>query len=152
MTIPNASLIQTGLQKLYAAFADDKTERGTRTAVNHLSWLTGYLNFLYGVPVNVSVTDTTDASPTAFIASGGPGEGYTAGITASGDIFRNTGVGDFNDNALQTAKTAQVASDLAAGDVFVMSSGTAVVYLGNTSGITFDNVGERAQDFISIGS
>ena len=148
MALPNASLIQTGLQNLYAAFILDKTERGMRTAVNHLSWLTGTLNFLYGVPTNVAITSATDASPTAFIATGPDGEGYTAGVTASGDIFRNTGLHDFGDGALLTAKD----SALAAGDVFVMSSDTAVVYLGNNSGIVFDNVGESAADFKSIGS
>ena len=153
MALPNASLIQTGLVKIFAAFASDKTERGTRTAVNHLSWLTGYLNFLYGVPTNVLVLDATDAGVSEFIDTGG--DGYEAGVTAIGDIFRNTGVGDLTDNKLQTAKNANLpadAGDLAAGDVFVISGADAVVYLGNNSGITFDCVGERAEDFKSIGA
>ncbi len=145
MALPNASLIQTGLQKIYAAFAEDKTEWGMRTAVNHLAWLTGTLNRLYGVPVNVAVT-VTDLGVSEFIAENG--DGYDAGVTAIGDVFRNTGALDIDDGALLTAK----GSALAAGDVFVISGADAVVYLGNNSGIVFDVAGESAADFKSIGS
>ena len=143
MALPNASLIQTALQNLYLAFSDNKTERGQRTAVNHLSWLTGTLNFLYGVPTNIAMTDAADAGVSEFI---GGGEGDALSV---GSVFRTTGgTADLTDDALATAKGSAVAT----GDVFVISGADAAVYLGNNSGIVFDNVGESAADFKSIGS
>ena len=139
MALPNPSLINTALENLYAAFAEDKTERGMRTAVNHLSWLTGTLNFLYGVPTNILVTNT-DAGVSEFI---GGGEGDALSV---GDVFRNTGAIDIVDGAFLTAK----GSALAAGDVFAISGADAVDYLGNNSGIIFDNAGESAADFKAI--
>ncbi len=144
MALSNAATIQTALQNLYAAFVVDKTERGMRTAVNHLSWLTGTLNFLYGVPVNIALTaDEDDASVTAFVAA--------ESTMAAKVIYRLTVAAfDFTDNAMYTAK-GDVATLV--GDVFVINdAGTGVVYLGNNSGITFDNIGESAKDFKSIGS
>ena len=144
MALPNASLIQTAIQNLYLAFVEDKTERGMRTAVNHLSWLTGTLNFLYGVPTNIAMTDAADAGVSEFIDTTGEGA-----VLAVGSVFRTTGgVADLTDDALATAKGSAVAT----GDVFVISGADAAVYLGNNSGIVFDNVGESAADFKSIGS
>ena len=145
MALPKANLIQTAIQNLYLAFTDNKTERGQRTAVNHLAWLTGTLNFLYGVPVNIALTsDGDDANVAAFIAA-------EASIS-DGTVFRvTTAVWDLTDNAFGTAKNAQVGSSVVAiGDVYVMSSGSTVVYLGNNSGIIFDGVGESASDFMAI--
>jgi len=145
MALPNPALIQTGLQQLYLAFAEDKTERGMRTAVNHLSWLTGTLNFLYGVPTNIALTaDSTDAGVSEFIG-GGDGDALSVG-----DVFRFTGTAtdDLTDNALATAK----GSATAVGDIYVISGADAVVYMGNNSGVIFDGVGESAADFKSIGS
>ena len=143
MALANAALIQTSLQALYAAFANTKTLQGMRTAVNHLSWLTGTLNKLYGVPVNIALTaDSDDADVAAFVAA-------ESTISAK-TIYRCTvATFDFTDNAMGTAKGSAVA----VGDVYVVTdAGTGVVYLGNNSGITFDNVGESAADFKSIGS
>jgi len=144
MALPNASIIQTGLVQIYAAFANDKTERGMRTAVNHLSWLTGTLNFLYGVPTNIALSaDAADAGVSEFIG-GGDGDAFSVG-----SVFRTTvALYDLTDNAFATAKGSAVA----VGDVYVISGADAVVYLGNNSGIVFDNVGESAADFKSIGS
>ena len=143
MALSNAATIQTALQNLYAAFVVDKTERGMRTAVNHLSWLTGTLNFLYGVPTNIALTaDSDDADVAAFVAA--------ESTMSAGTIYRCTvATFDFTDNAMGTAKGSAVA----VGDVYVITAaGTGVVYLGNNSGITFDNIGESAADFKSIGS
>ncbi len=151
MALVNAATTLGALQTLYAAFVVDKTERGMRTAVNHLSWLTGTLNFLYGAPTNIALTaDGDDASVTAFVAA--------ESTMSAKTIFRvTTAIFDFADDALGTARDlVETGTDddvVAIGDVYVISdAGTAVVYLGNNSGITFDNVGESAADFKSIGS
>ena len=145
MALPNASLIQTAIQNLYLAFSDNKTERGQRTAVNHLGWLTGTLNFLYGVPTNIAVTDAADADVTAFIG-GGEGDAFSVD-----SIFRLTTAGDLTNNAFGTAKNAQGdGSVVAIGDIYVISGANAVTYLGNNSGVAFDNAGESVSDFTAI--
>ena len=139
----SAHLVQVALIELYDVLAQDKTKLGMRTAVSHLAWLTGTLNRLYGVPLNIAMTDAADAGVSEFIG-GGEGDALS-----EKDIFRTTGgTADLTDNALQTAKGSAVAT----GDVFVISGADAVVYLGNNSGIVFDNVGESTKDFVSIGS
>ncbi len=146
MALPNASLIQTAIQNLYLAFTDNKTERGQRTAVSHLGWLTGTLNFLYGVPTNIAITDAADAGVSEFIG-GGEGDAFSVG-----SIFRLTsGAFDLTDNAFGTAKNAQGdGSVVATGDVYVISGADAVTYLGNNSGVAFDNAGESVSDFTAI--
>jgi len=156
MAQPVASLTQASLEQLYGVFSDDKTLVGTRRGADIVNELSGILNRLYSTSItaDVTVTDATDADVADFIS----GAGEFSTVRVSGDIVRNLGVGDLIDNALQTAKTAASAGSLAAGDVFVITSGTTVAYLGNQPVADFSTIrvfdfdGETRSDFVSIGS
>ena len=142
MALPNASLIQTAIADLYLPFTSDKTERGMRTAVSHLAWLTGTLNFLYGVPTNIAITDAADAGVSEFIG-GGEGDAFSVGSV----IRLTSGAFDLTDNAFATASPNAA---VATGDIYVISGADAVVYLGNNSGVVFDGVDEDVKNFVNI--
>lgn len=148
MAFPIASLSQASIEQLYGAAADDKTRVGMKKVVSLLNEMVGVLNReyadVYGAALDITVTDATDASPTAFLA----GEG--AALSGSGAVFRTKGgTADFTDNALATAKGSAVATN----DVFVFTSGTAVAYLGSQSSTSprcFGFDGETEADFDAI--
>ncbi len=148
MALPNASLIQTAMQNLYAAFADDKTDVGMRSAVSKLGWLTTALNRVYGIPTDIAIVADAD-SDNETVAEFIDTAGYGAALAAK-SLFRvTTATNDLSDNALATASGAAVAI----GDVFAVDdAGTGVVFLGNNDGQAFDNEGESVADFVSIGS
>lgn len=142
MALPNASLIQTAIDNLYLAFANDKTVRNMRTAVMKLNWIQQSLNRLYGTPTDIAITDSADAGVSEFIG-GGEGDAFSVG-----SIFRITSAAeDLTDNAFATAKGSAVAL----ADIYVISGADAVVYLGNNAEkIPFDYAGETTVDFLDI--
>lgn len=148
MALPIPSLVQAAVEQIYAAAADDKTRETAKPLANAIVALAAKLNRLYmpSVGADITITDSADASPTAFLS--GEGAAY-----AAGSVFRVLGTGDFTDNALATAKGSAVA----AGDVFEMSNGTTVAFLGSQTDLTkgaraFDFSGETMVSFDSIGS
>lgn len=133
MALPNASLVKTALENLYAAIGEDKTQVGTRPALAALNSFQFFLNSQYPT-TTITVVDEADA-------------GVSEWVTADADVFvgaiikMGVATADLTDNALATAKGSAVA----AGDVYVISGADAVVYLGDV--VAFDFDGEAPADF-----
>ena len=156
MAQPVANLTQASLEQLYGVFSDDKTLVGCRRGVDLLNELSGLLNRLYSTSITADVTvgAAVDADVADFIS----GAGEFSTVRVAGDVFRNLGTGDFIDDELEDQKAAAGGGALAAGDVFVVASGTVCEYLGNQPVAdyptirVFDFAGETRADFVSIGS
>ncbi len=143
MALPVANLVQDAVEVIYAAIAENKTLGGARSAAQTLNEMRAFLTSLYPVVDIVITADSDDADVAAFIAA--------EATMAAGVVLRKQGTAafDLTDNAFATAK----GTALAAGDIFVLDSGTTVKYLGNGSNTAFDFAGERSYaDFQSYGA
>ena len=135
MALPNASVVKAAVESLYSAFANDKTEGTAKAGVEALNEVANKLNPLYPV-VEKTIVDAADANVAAWITA-------DAAIAVVVVVRTLSATADLTNNALATAK----GSALAVGDIFVIATGTTVVYLGNNDGIPFDFAGETTQDF-----
>ncbi len=150
MALPTLADINAAVGNIFLALAADKSAASTRSGVQSLNEILPRLVDAYEPEVDFVVTDSTDASLTAFYAS--TGELAIALAAANqqsprvGTVFQVGGAGDVTDNALGTAKGSAVAD----GDLFeVTNIGTpAAVYLG--VGGTVDLVNEEESDFTGI--
>lgn len=128
MALPTTTVVEAAVASLFAALAEFKTIHGgnMRAAVHALNEVKAALRQVYAVKVDMTVTDSTDATFAAFAAATGE-LGVALGRPArAGDVFQVGGTGDTTDNVLGTAKGAAVAD----GDVFVVNAaGTGVTYL-----------------------
>jgi TorA maturation chaperone TorD len=82
MALPNASVVKTAVENLYAALAEDKTKSGARSGVQALNQIQHTLNTLYPVAATIAQTDAADANVAAFI---GAGEGA---VLVAGSVYR----------------------------------------------------------------
>jgi hypothetical protein len=128
MALPTTTVVEAAVASIFSALAEFKTIHGgnIRAAVHALNEVKAALRQVYAVKVDMTVTDSTDATLAAFFAADGE-LGVALGRPARpGDVFQVGGTGDTTDNALATAKGSAVAD----GDIFVITAaGTGVTYL-----------------------
>ena len=142
MALPTIAVAQAAVTSIYSVLADRKTRARGRVGVAALNEIRQALVEAYAVDVDVLITDTTDASPTAAFLIGGEVGAAFGRACAAGDIFSTSGgTADFTDNALATAKGGAVAS----GDRFQVLSATTVGYLGTATEVEMDD--EQVVDF-----
>ncbi len=148
MARPTIALVNTAVNNAFAALASDRQNRKARSGVQALNEVQAALVDAYTPQVDFVVTDTTDATLTAFFA----GELLTAIRAVKGEnvkvgtVFQVGGAGDTTDNALAAAKGSAVAD----GDLFEVTntSTPAVAYLGVAG--TLDFSAEEDDDFNSV--
>lgn len=147
MALPIISTLNTAVDNIYAALTARKDKEKARSGCQSLQECFGPLTSAYAPEVDFVVTDVTDATLTAFFATGS-GELAVALARAVrvGDVFQVGGTGDTTDNALAGAKGSAVAD----GDLFEVTdvSTPTVVYLGAAGALDF--TGEQGDDFQGV--
>jgi hypothetical protein len=149
MAMPLASAVNTAVSNLYQVFKSFPLKRDSRAAIHKLEQLYRYVVKSYAPDITLTVTNAADASLTAFLsATGSLGVALGAQLGTArqapiGLIFKVTGTGDTTGTGLTTAKGGAPA----ANDIFVVTSTTAVVYLGAST--TLDLSTYKNSDFVS---
>jgi hypothetical protein len=134
MSLPTVTEIQTAVTNVFNALKDGKFKaQSAQEALYTFQEVIGVLRQIYARRVlNVTVTNETDASVAAAIAATGQlGIAYALAYPKNptfpvGELFKVSGTGDFTSDALATAKGGAPA----AGDIFQITSGTTVKFIG----------------------
>lgn len=133
MALTPTTELEAAVASVFAAIVDAKFRDSTAHSTMELfEEILPRLHRYYRGDLTVTITDSTDASVAAAIAvTGELGLAWAAANQFAltfpvGYTFVVTGTGDFVDNALATAKGSAVA----AGDIFQITSGTTVAYVG----------------------
>lgn len=107
MAKPSIRQVNWAVRYLYQLFSTVKTRTPGRAAVLKIEEVSRYVIHALRSDISLTVSDATDATITAFIASTGA-LGVAAGGAATpvGTVFKVLGAGDTTDNALAAAKLA----------------------------------------------